>query len=84
MLDVELELEEYGNVTVEYTYDPGEPDEYYDSRGNPGTPGYPASVDIYHVWATFKDRTGKDCEVDLLPVIDTDVFYDEVMSNHEQ
>ena len=27
-------------VEVEYTYDPGEPDQWYDSNGDPGTPGY--------------------------------------------
>ena len=83
MLDIEIESELYGDVIVEYTYDPGEPDQYYDLNGDPGTPGYPASVDIYHVWATFKDRTGKSCEVNLLPIVDTDEFYDEVMRNHE-
>lgn len=83
MLDIEIESELYGNVTVEYTFDPGEPDQWYDSNGDPGTPGYPASVDIYHVWTTLKDKSGTEHEVDLLPVTGTDEFYDEVMSYHE-
>ena len=35
---------DYGEVTIEYEYDPGEPDQWYDSNGDPGTPGYGPSV----------------------------------------
>lgn len=41
---------DYGEVTIEYEYDPGEPDQWYDSNGDPGTPGYGPSVTIYNVW----------------------------------
>ena len=39
-------------VEVEYTYDPGEPDQWYDSNGDPGTPGYGPTAEIKHVWYT--------------------------------
>ena len=42
-------------VEVEYTYDPGEPDQWYDSNGDPGTPGYGPTAEIKHVWYTNTD-----------------------------
>ena len=52
-------------VEVEYTYDPGEPDQWYDSNGDPGTPGYGSSIHIYHIWAELTNDEGSSSIVDI-------------------
>jgi hypothetical protein len=52
-------------VQVEYTYDPGEPDQMYDSYGDPGTPGYGPSIDIHHIWAELPNDEGSSSTVDI-------------------
>ncbi len=52
-------------VEVEYTYDPGEPDQMYDSNGDPGTPGYGPSIDIHHIWAELTSDDGLPSIVDI-------------------
>ena len=52
-------------VEVEYTYDPGEPDQWYDSNGDPGTPGYGPSIDIYYIWAELTNDEGSSSIVDI-------------------
>lgn len=52
-------------VEVEYTYDPGEPDQIYDSNGDPGTPGYGPSIDIHHIWAELTNDEGSSSIVDI-------------------
>ena len=52
-------------VEVEYTYDPGEPDQWYDSNGDPGTPGYGPSIDIHHIWAELTNDEGSSSIVDI-------------------
>ena len=42
--EITLPYQDY-EVEVVYTYDPGEPDQIYDSSGDPGTPGYGPSID---------------------------------------
>ena len=58
-------------ITFEYEYDPGEPDQLYDQYGNPGTPGYGPSIQIYHAWTSVKDRQGNPIEVDILDMFDS-------------
>ena len=52
-------------VEVEYTYDSGEPDQMYDSNGDPGTPGYGPSIDIHHIWAELTNDEGSSSIVDI-------------------
>lgn len=52
-------------VEVVYTYDPGEPDQIYDSNGDPGTPGYGPSIDIHHIWAELTNDEGSSSIVDI-------------------
>ena len=52
-------------VEVQYTYDPGEPDQMYDSYGDPGTPGYGPSIDIHHIWAELTNDEGSSSTVDI-------------------
>ena len=52
-------------VEVEYTYDPGEPDQWYDSNGDAGTPGYGPSIDIHHIWAELTNDEGSSSIVDI-------------------
>ena len=60
-------------VEVEYTYDPGEPDQWYDSNGDPGTPGYGPSADIKHVWYTNTDVNGNQVTVDVQHLLEEDI-----------
>ena len=47
MNEYEYTWGEYDVVcTVDYTYDPGEPDQWYDQNGDPGTPGYGPCAEI--------------------------------------
>ncbi len=56
----------FGNeVEVEYYYYPGEPDQMYDSNGDPGTPGYGPSIDIHHIWAELTNDEGSTSIVDI-------------------
>ena len=77
------------DLDIEYCYEAGEPDEYYDQYGNPGTPGYPSSVEITHVWYTLKDYNKNEVTVDILPVFDIilegDIYNleEEILDYHE-
>ena len=71
------------DLEIEYTYDPGEPDQWYDSNGDPGTPGYGPSVEIEHIWCELPDGKGNTHYVDIM-----DVFFDEylegaILESHE-
>jgi|TARA_R110000772_G_scaffold242105_1_gene354488 hypothetical protein len=60
-------------VEVEYLYDEGEPTVWTESNGDPGTPGYPPSVEILGVFTILKDKNNKDLRVDILPIWDYDL-----------
>jgi hypothetical protein len=76
---------DYGEVTIEYEYDPGEPDQWYDSNGDPGTPGYGPSVTIYNVWCLLKDEKGTEHSVDIFNIIDAESeFTSLILSYHEE
>lgn len=66
------------DVHIEYDYYPGEPDQMYDSNGDPGTPGYPPSIEITAIWADLPNPSGVDQEVDVLDVYHPD--YLEMLS----
>ena len=65
MKEIELTTNLGQNVTIEYSYDPGEPDQWYDSNGDPGTPGYGPTVEVYHIWYNATDRLGNFVSVDI-------------------
>jgi hypothetical protein len=69
-------------VEVEYTYDPGEPDQWYDSNGDPGTPGYGPTADIKHVWYTNTDTNGNQVTVDVQHLLEEDIE-EKVLEYHE-
>jgi hypothetical protein len=69
-------------VEVEYTYDPGEPDQWYDSNGDPGTPGYGPTADIKHVWYTNTDVNGNLVTVDVQHLLEEDIE-EKVLEYHE-
>lgn len=56
-------------VEVEYTFDPGEPDQMYDSNGDPGTPGYGPSIDIHHIWAELNNDDWGTSIVDIYDLV---------------
>ena len=56
-------------VEVEYTYDLGEPDQIYDSNGDPGTPGYGPSIDIHHIWAELNNDDWGTSIVDIYGLV---------------
>ena len=70
------------SVEVEYTYDPGEPDQWYDSNGDPGTPGYGPSADIKHVWYTNTDVNGNQVTVDVQHLLEEDIE-EKILERHE-
>jgi len=70
-------------VEVEYTYDPGEPDQWYDSSGDPGTPGYGPSADIKHVWYTNTDTNGNQVTIDVQDLLEEDIE-EKILEYHEQ
>ena len=78
------------DLEIDYYYEPGEPDEYYDQHGNPGTPGYPASIEMAHVWWTLQDDKKNEVTVDVLPVLDIiiegDIYNleEDILNHHEQ
>ena len=55
--------------TADCDIDPGEPRQWHDSQGNPGTPGEEPSVEVHRVWLVLQDRKGNDVEVDVLPFL---------------
>ena len=69
-------------VEVEYTYDPGEPDQWYDSNGDPGTPGYGPTADIKHVWYTNTDVNGNQVTVDVQHLLEEDIE-EKILERHE-
>ena len=73
--DIEFSEEWIG--TVDCDIDPGEPRQWHDSQGNPGTPGIPPSIEVYRVWMSLKDREGNDVEVDVLPFLHEAGIVDE-------
>ena len=81
-MEIELLTQTGESVTVEYTYDPGEPHQYYDSNGDPGTPGYGPTADIKHVWYTTKDRNGNLVTVDVEHLLEEDIE-EKVLEFHE-
>ena len=84
MNEYEYTWGEYDVVcTVDYTYDPGEPDQWYDQNGDPGTPGYGPCAEINAVWAIFKDRLGKDISVDIIDLVVTDEIEAEILDSYE-
>ena len=69
-------------VEVEYTYDPAEPDQWYDSNGDPGTPGYGPTADIKHVWYTNTDINGNQVTVDVQHLLEEDIE-EKILERHE-
>lgn len=70
-------------VEVEYTYDPGEPDQWYDSNGDPGTPGYGPTAEIQHVWYTNTDTNGNQVTIDVQHLLEEDIE-EKILEHHEQ
>jgi|TARA_B110000977_G_scaffold152345_1_gene193450 hypothetical protein len=60
-------------IEIEYLYDEGEPTVWTEPNGDPGTPGYPPSVEILTVFTLLKDRNNNDVMVDILPIWDYDL-----------
>ena len=82
MEEIDLITDLGESVTIQYSYDPGEPDQWYDSNGDPGTPGYGPSVEVHHIWYSGIDRTGNLVNIDVMNLIDED-FEQEILDAHE-
>lgn len=83
MSEIDLITDSGESVTVEYSYDPGEPDQWYDSNGDPGTPGYGPSVEVYHVWYNTRDRAGNLVSVEIKNLLEED-FEERILETHEE
>lgn len=70
-------------VEVEYNYYSGESDQWYDSNGDPGTPGYGPTVQIMHVWYTGLDSNGLEVRVDVENLLEEDIE-EKILEYHEQ
>lgn len=65
-------LEYWGyDAEIEYYFDPGEPDQWYDSNGDPGTPGTAPSVEVERIWVELESNEGRSVTVDI-----SSVFYE--------
>jgi hypothetical protein len=84
----DTELSESGlEIHIEYDYYPGEDDQIYDSNGDPGTPGYPPTVEITAIWAELPDPLYLDQEVNILDVVDSDQlesFSEKLIEKHNE
>jgi hypothetical protein len=75
MAEKEIELEGEWTVTVQYDFDPGEPEIPYYPDGS-GHPGSPASVSVYAVWATLPDTSKNLVKVNVMDFLsDTGVLH---------
>lgn len=55
---------------VEYTYHKKEDQVWSESNGDPGTPGYPAYVEVHAIYMPLKDENGNTVGADILPILD--------------
>jgi hypothetical protein len=83
MRDIELITDSGETVHIQYSYDPGEPDQWYDSNGDPGTPGYGPTVEVHRVWYNATDRLGNPVSVDVQDLLEED-FEEPILEYHEQ
>ena len=58
------------DAEIEYYFDPGEPDQWYDSNGDPGTPGTAPSVEVKRIWVELESNEGRSVTVDVFSVFD--------------
>ena len=83
MSEIELITDSGETVCIQYSYDPGEPDQWYDSNGDPGTPGYGPSADIKHVWYTNTDTNGNQVTIDVQHLLEEDIE-EKILEYHEE
>ena len=83
MKEIDLITDLGESVTIQYSYDPGEPDQWYDSNGDPGTPGYGPFVEVHHVWYVTKDRLGNFVSVDVQDLLEEN-FEERILETHEE
>lgn len=83
MIEIDLTTDLGEDVTVEYSYEPGEPEVHTLSNGDPGTPGYGPGVDVYHVWYNCLDRLGNLISVDVKDLLEED-FEEKILESHEE
>jgi len=70
-------------VEVEYFYYPGEAEVHTEPNGDPGTPGYGPSVEVYHVWYNTMDRIGNIVSVEVKDLLEED-FEERILETHEE
>tara|TARA_R100000541_G_scaffold55950_1_gene65106 strand:+ start:297 stop:545 length:249 start_codon:yes stop_codon:yes gene_type:complete len=69
--------------TVDYIYDKGEPDQWYDQNGDPGTPGYGPTVEVLNVWAILTDRLGNNVSVKIDELLYPEDIEEEILRSKE-
>ena len=75
----------FGNeVEVEYYYYPGEPDQMYDSNGDPGTPGTAPSAEMTRIWCELENDEGSSSVVDILGLINPEFLSDEIIEKYHE
>jgi len=86
---IDEELEEKAlYCEVDYTYHKEEKEVWTESNGDPGTPGYPAYVDIHAIYMPLKDENGNTVGTDIMPIlhemdIDLDNIENQILKENE-
>ena len=83
---------EHNDLTIEfhYDYEAGEPDQWYDQNGDPGTPGSGPTVSIHKAMLVLADIHDKKVTVDISPLLhemydlDLDSVEQEIIEYHEE
>ena len=65
------------DLEIDYIYTPGESSIDYYPDGS-GYPGSPPVVDIQHIWAPLKDRSGHLINVDVKDIIEESLDIDRL------
>tara|TARA_R100000935_G_C2741590_1_gene126074 strand:- start:29 stop:301 length:273 start_codon:yes stop_codon:yes gene_type:complete len=55
---------------IEYSYNKKVKEVWSESNGDPGTPGYPAYIEVHAIYMPLKDENGNKVGVDIMPLLD--------------
>ena len=76
-------------ITVEYNYETGEDVVHTEPNGDPGTPGYPATVEITAVFTTLLNMSDEYIPINIMSILELDSSYiekieEEILESHER
>jgi len=65
--NIEIDSNNTLEADIHYKYDKGEDIVWTTDSGDPGTPGYPPSVEIINIFVSLPDANNNSVVVDILP-----------------